>query len=200
MILFLLFAGVYWLYSFSLKPKVFLQKIWMGANVILGAAAITAIAFAYDVETLSTWSTMYVPINLWLNALVGGSIMALLTLQLGGAPGLAKSRLAKVLCALSGVAAVLNAITMLLQDASLLSTANAFGTASEQVPFYKFVILLFALLSAAGLLIYATGLFRREPRLPNLRQAGIACVLVLIAIFSTRFTFYMMHMTVGLAI
>ncbi len=199
-ILFLLSAGTYWLYSFTLKPKVILQKIWMGVAVLLGALAITAIAIAYNVETISTWNTIYVPINLWLNAVVGGSLMALLTLQIGQAPDLDKSRLAKVLCMFTGFGTAANAISMLMQDAMLPTLTNAFGSAADLVPFYKIVIALFIVLALAATLIYALKLFSHPPKLPDLPLACIACGLVLLAIFLTRFTFYMMHMTVGPAL
>ncbi|HBT95149.1 MAG TPA: DMSO reductase [Coriobacteriia bacterium] len=200
MVVFLLFAGVFWLYSFSLKPKVLLQKIWMGVTVVLGAIAITSIAFAYNVSTISTWNTVFVPINLWLNALVGGSIMALLTLQLGKAPGFATSKTAKGLCALAAVALVANAVSMVLQDVQLPTLTNAFGSAAELVPFYKIVIVAFVVLVATGLFIYGPRLYHTEPHLPGLTLACVANFVVLLGIFLTRFSFYMMHMTVGLAI
>lgn len=113
-VFFLMLLGTYWLYSFSKNQRIVLQKIWLAVTVIAAFVFITAVAFAYSVETIITWNTVYTPLGLWLNALIGGPLLALLTLQFARAPYLERTRFPLVLCGLALVASVLNIITLIL--------------------------------------------------------------------------------------
>ena len=77
-------AGVFWLYSFAEHPRTGLQRVLLA--VIDGAivAFVTAVAFAYDVDTIITWSLPLVPVALMLNALVGGPLIALVGFAAAG--------------------------------------------------------------------------------------------------------------------
>ena len=75
-VVFLALAGVYWLYSFAEQPRVGLQRSWMALAMAAGIVFVTSVAFAYSAETIVSWYTVYVPLNLWLNALVGGPLGA----------------------------------------------------------------------------------------------------------------------------
>lgn len=81
-VVFLALAGVYWLYSFAERPRRGLQRGWMGALIVASGAFVTSVAFAYAADTIVSWDTWHVPANLWLNALVGGPLLALLGLRL----------------------------------------------------------------------------------------------------------------------
>ena len=80
-VVFLALAGVYWLYSFAERPRVGLQRPWMVLAMAAGVVFVTSVAFAYNAETIVSWYTVYVPLNLWLNALVGGPVLALVGLR-----------------------------------------------------------------------------------------------------------------------
>ena len=69
-------AGIYWLTAFSERPNLSLRRAALVLIEVTGALFVTAIAFAYDAETILTWRTVYVPAALWLNALVAGPIIA----------------------------------------------------------------------------------------------------------------------------
>ena len=197
-IIFLIFAGLFWLYSFTEKQHVLLQKVWLGAIILASIAFIGAIAFAYDAKTIISWNTVYVPLNLWFNAGVGGPLLALLTLQLAKAPLLTQKSFTRDLCFVAGISLVANIISMVLQTIDLASIKNSYYSLAEMVPFYSVVIALFAVFSVIAIALYAWPL--RQSRLPSLKVSVVACIAVLAGIFLTRFFFYMMHMTVGLGV
>lgn len=195
---FLMLAGLYWLYSFAKHTSQGLQRVWLGLILAAGVLAITVIAFAYNSRTIVSWFTVYVPLNLWLNALVGGSLLALLTLQAAGETHIATNRFTRVMLMVSGFALLGNTVSLVLQNLELPHIENAFVTAAELVPAYGMLIAVFFVLCAFGLGIYVASV--RNARMPRLRWGITACALSLAGIFITRFAFYMMHMTVGLGV
>lgn len=196
-VIFLLLAGLYWLYSFFQEPHVTLQKVWMVFNILAGALFITTIAFAYSVETIISWNTFYAPLNLWLNALIGGPVLALLSFQVAKVDSIAK-QIGVPLCILSAISLALNTVSLGIQGFELSSLINSFGTAADLVPAYSFFVALFLMCCAGGITCF--WLHLRKKTLPKLYASIIACVVIFVGIFIVRFLFYMMHMTVGLGI
>ncbi len=197
-VVFLAFSGIYWLYSFSENPNLPFQKVWLTCIIISGAGFITGIAFAYSESTIVSWYSAYVPVNLWLNALVGGPTLALLSFQVARYDRI-RGLLGKVLCAISGVAIILNTISFALQDSTLPSMENSFTTAAELVPYYGVGVGAFAILGLCSLTIWGRlvwGKGRRQGIVPGI----VANILVFTGIFVMRFLFYMMHMTTGVGI
>ena len=76
-VIFLALAGVFWLYSFAERPHVGLQRGLLAAIDVAIVAFVVAVAFAYNVDTILTWSLPLVPVSLLLNALLGGPLLAL---------------------------------------------------------------------------------------------------------------------------
>lgn len=187
-VLFLLFAGVYWLYSFSLRPLRWLQGTLLVLQVVTAAVFVTAVAFAYDADTVTSWSTAYVPLGLWLNALVGGPVVALVALraaQWSSVEGGFKA----AMVALSGVALSANVAVFIFQGVALGGMENSLVRASELVPLYWPMLASFAACAAAGIAVA----FRKA----DVRSGIGACALLFIGVFVMRFSFYMMHMTAG---
>lgn len=73
-------SGLYWLYSFSVKPFAWLQRLLLAMIAATGIVFVAMVSLAYSVDTIVTWSLPTVPISLWLNALVGGPLLAAITL------------------------------------------------------------------------------------------------------------------------
>lgn len=194
-VVFLMLAGVYWLYSFSQNPRILLQRVWSAAIIVAGGVFITAIAFAYDAETIISWNTWFVPVSIWLNALVGGPFVALIALRAARADA-AIDRLGRLLCAIAAAALVGNTAVYALQGADLAGVANSFGTAADLVPHYGVLTVLFFLCCAIALVLVARSL--RAGGQPHLAALIGAAILVFAGIFVMRFSFYMMHMTTGL--
>ncbi len=76
-VIFLALAGVFWLYSFAEHPRVGLQRGLLAAIDAAVVAFVLSVAFAYNVDTILTWSLPLVPASLILNALFGGPLLAL---------------------------------------------------------------------------------------------------------------------------
>lgn len=202
-VLFLLMAGVYWLYSFAVSPRRVLLRALLVFQVLAAAAFVTAVAFAYAAETVPTWTLPTVPVALWLNALAAGPLLALVSLTVAHWPA-ASGRFGRVMLAVSGAASVAAVAVYAFQGFALSGVENAIVSAADLVPGYGAMLLAFALCSAGGLAVFAFSL--RASKLGEVSKArpivsrSLASALVLAGVFVMRFAFYMMHLTVGLGV
>ena len=197
-VVFLALAGVYWLYSFAERPRRGLQRGWMAALIVASGAFVTSVAFAYAADTIVSWDTWHVPANLWLNALVGGPLLALSGLRLARfAP--ADSLFGRVLVGMAVVALALNVGGYVLQGADLPGLRNAFVSAAGLVPSFGVLVAVFGVCGVLGIGLDGWALFVKRRPLSVVR-ASVACVFAFAGIFAMRFAFYMMHLTVGLGV
>ena len=198
---FLALAGIYWLYSFAERPRTGLQRGLLAAIDVAIVAFVAAVAFAYHVDTIVTWSLPLVPVSLGLNALVGGPLIALVGFALAQWPA---SRTA--LCGLAAGALVANTVVYAVLGAWLQPLANELATVEQLVPAYPAFVAAFILLGACGIALSwraageaaAAPAVAAEPR----RVVGLSAgaLLALAGIFVMRFVFYMTHLTVGLGV
>ena len=196
-VVFLALAGLYWLYAFAEHPRPGLQRAWLAAAMAAGVVFVVAIAFAYAAETIVSWYTVYVPLNVLLNSLVGGPVLAVAGLCAAGCEA-AQGRRGRAYVAVAAVALAANVVSFGLQSADLPVIENSFTTAANLVPYYGAMIAAFGTLGLAAVGVDAAALWGRA-RL-TLFRASAASVLALAGIFVMRFAFYMMHMTVGLGV
>ncbi|MEG1398113.1 MAG: DmsC/YnfH family molybdoenzyme membrane anchor subunit [Raoultibacter sp.] len=196
-VLFLGLAGMYWLLSFSEKPRLRFQKAWLIPTILAGVLMVQAIAFAYMAATIISWDTIYVPLSLWLNSLVGGPILALVSVRVARAHD-AWPPLGRVLCSIATVALVANVVVYLLQDATMASLVNSYVSAADLVPHYLGMIFGFAVLAGSGIVFAAWPLLRGTTAC--LPRDILACLLLFSGIFLMRFGFYMMHLTAGISL
>ncbi len=204
-------SGLYWLYSFSAKPFVWLQRLLLTMIVATGVAFVTMVSLAYSVDAIVTWSLPTVPIALWLNALVGGPLLAAITLY--AAQRRARvGRFGLLLMAVPLIALAANMVMYIVQGRLLSGVANSVVAAADLVPHYHAMLLAFALMCFAGCVLAAFTMHAvsREAVAHGggelafskrvLARMAVACLLVFAGIFVMRFAFYMMHLTVGLAV
>ena len=190
-------AGVYWLTAFSVdggRPR--LRRLALVAIAALGVIFVTAIAFAYDAETITSWHSPLVPISLWMNALVGGPLLALVGLAAAGF-ALSGSPLGRGLVVLAAAAWAANVVVYLLWGAQLPAFENALGSAADLSPVFGPLTAVFALLAGAGAALAARVVARPGACAPLPRLCA-AWALVALGLFAMRFAFYMTRMTVGL--
>lgn len=196
-VVFLGAAGVYWLLSFSLRPMVGPKNV-LSAMVVLSAVAfITAIAFAYDAATILTWHTPMVPASLWASAVLGGPLLATVTLRISGSEVLAKGK-ERAFAVVSAVGLVAATALYLLQGGVVARAENSLVSASELVPFYLPMVAVFFVLALAGIAVVFMPRSASRRRRP--RWDCLGALLALSGIFVMRFAFYMMHMTVGVSV
>ena len=207
-VIFLAFSGVYWLYSFAVKPRQLLQRLLAVGACVSAIACITAIAFAYSADTIITWDTPFSPLSLWTNALLGGPVLAIVGLRAARWKSRG-NRFGRLMLVLAVVALAACLVVYALQGAIVLPAENAVAFAGDLVPHYALLVCVFAVFAAAGIAVDALSLFRpsvsREGKASpdemtiSVVRASVAALLVLAGIFVMRFSFYMMHMTVGIS-
>lgn len=204
-------SGLYWLYSFSVKPFAWLQRLLLAMIAATGIVFVAMVSLAYSVDTIVTWSLPMVPISLWLNALVGGPLLAAITLYAAQWRALA-GRFGLLLMTVPFIALAANTVVYIVQGMQLGGVANSVVAAADLVPHYHTMLLAFALMCFAGCVLAAFTMHTvsREAVVHGggelalsrrvLVRLLVACLLVFAGIFVMRFAFYMMHLTVGLAV
>lgn len=207
-VVFLAFAGVYWLYSFAVKPNRTLQRVLAACACVGAAVCVTAIAFAYSARTIVSWDTPFAPAALWLNALVGGPVLAIVGLRFARWKSWG-NRYGCAMIALAVAALAACVVVYGLQGAWLSSVENSVRAATDLVPGYAAQVVAFALFALAGIAVDAVPLakaLRKRASSPagemtlSIPRAAVASALVFVGIFTMRFSFYMMHMTVGISV
>ncbi|WP_270296552.1 DmsC/YnfH family molybdoenzyme membrane anchor subunit [Eggerthella sinensis] len=86
-----------------------------------------------------SWYTVYVPLNLVLNAAVGGPILAIAGLRAAGYERI-EGRFGRVLAVVAAVALAANVVSFGMQSADLPAIENSFVTAAQLVPSYGLMI------------------------------------------------------------
>lgn len=197
-VLFLALAGVYWLTSYYDRVPSSLAHAWLALAALSALLMVYGISAAYSIGTIPTWDTPYVPVNLWLVGVTGGTVLGVATLCLAGATR--KPRLLMVLLICGTLALVVETACCALQDVNLSEYANGVVQATSLVPAYPVLIVLFAVCGCVGIAGMSFTLRRRLPGL-DVRAKVVVCLfaaLVFVGIFLVRFAFYGLHMTTGL--
>lgn len=197
-VVFLGSGGIYWLTSFASKPKsATFRRIALAFISAFGLLFIGAISVAYDADTIITWSSPYAVITLWLNACIGGPLLALFGFRLARFYTTGH-RLGKAMLVMGSVALIANVLFYIAWGSELPSVYNSYTTADILVPAYYPMIALFTIFCAIGIALSVRAV----------RDRGEASIWILvcavfsafIGIFFMRFAFYMIHMTVGVGI
>lgn len=196
---FLSLAALFWLNGFSLKDRRLLDRVLWVALFVTGALFIASVSFAYDVGTIITWSSPYVPPMIALSAPFAGPAIALASLA-AACPAVRFRRFERGSALITGVAGLAWVILQVLYRLELDQAGNALFGALELMPFYDAFLVAATCLGVAGFLalmrVLRSGALGRRRIL--LLAASALCLLG--AIFVMRFCFYTVHMTVGVAI
>lgn len=195
--IFLACAAVFWLIGFMLHEHRIVDRILMCLIAISGIIFIAMVSFAYDVATISTWHIPFVPATIAAGAFVNGPLLALLSLHFAGYP-FEGCMLCRILALVSAVA---SAVWLALNAAfgvAIGDVSNSLFSATELIPSY------FPCLAAAAILLIGVFVVTELPliRSGRRRTASLAAGVSLsfAALFIMRFMFYMVHLTVGLAV
>ena len=174
--------------------------VWLVVIILSSLAFVMSVAFAYDAETIISWNTPFVPVNLWLNSLVGGPILALFGLKAARFQSI-NGLFGKVLLIVAAVALVLNILSASAEYTNLSFVENAMARASDLVPFYGIVIMAYGIVGVVALVLDAFVLHADSepsglsPFRTSLTLSAVASFLVFAGIFAMRLMFYMMHLT-----
>lgn len=197
-VVFLGAAGVFWLTSFAEGPsRIGLRRVVAALVSLLGLAFIGAISLAYNASTIIAWNTPFAAASVWLNALAGGPLLAILGFRMARfyTEG---HRLGRAYVAIAAGAVIVGTIVYLAWAATLPGMQNAMTSAAELAPAFGPASLVFAALGAVGVALgMRTVMWKGEAPL----WLPIASTTAMLAgIFLMRFMFYMTHMTVGLGV
>lgn len=210
-VVFLALGGLYWLYTFTLKPSPVLSRLWLCLASAAALGFIAAVCFAYDDRTVITWQLPTGPLSVVANALLGAPLIALASLAWIGKKS-APKRYDQLLLALAAIMVVVNAAIYAWQWFVIGDLANSRVTALSLVPQYwlywgAFVVIEMVAVGLAARML-KRGAVAMPPQMSTKALARfvvpgkltLATVLSLSGIFIMRFVFYMLHMTVGLGV
>lgn len=163
----------------------------------MGLVFVGVISLAYDASTIITWNTAYTPLTTWLNALSGGSLLAMCGMRLARfyTEG---HRLGRALVGASAVAVAASLAAYIDWGLLFPDLHNPLASATELAPFFGPSIAVFGLLGAAALALGFKTVACVGEAPVWLPVASVA--LMLGGIFVMRFQFYMIHMTVGVGV
>ena len=179
--------------------------------MVTGAVFVAMVSVAYSVDTIPTWNLPTVPVSLWLNALVGGPLLAALTLYVARWGELA-GRFGLALMSVPVVALFANVAVYVAQGNMMAGLGNPVTAAVELVPHYWQMLAAATVLALAGCVLAAATMHvvsRRAGQAAGTLLAFskrvatrlcVACLLSFAGIFVMRFAFYMMRLTVGVAV
>lgn len=212
-VIFLALAGVFWLYSFAEHPRVGLQRGLLAAIDVAIVAFVSSVAFAYNVDTIVTWSLPLVPVSLMLNSLFGGPLLALVGFAVAGYD--AGRGGVRALLALATAAWVANVAVYAVLGFQLQGIENELVSAADLVAGYPAYLAAFTVLASCALVLawraaakHGNGRFsarqgdEAQAVSPKSHRGFLAAAsaLAFAALFLMRFTFYMSHLTVGLGV
>ena len=190
---FLVAGGAWWMVSFRDDITLGVRRAAVAVVLLAALVALYFISVAYSVPWIPTWALPTVPLTLFLNALVSGVVVGLLGLAV--ARQQPSPRFVAAALVVAAVAAVANGAVLLVQwhelaalaALALCAVAERCRKARRGVPSEKNALVAGASEGAAP-----ASVRRGRPLL-----LGAAVLLVLVACFLVRFTFYAMRMTVG---
>lgn len=205
---FLALGGVYWILSFRDDVRRPFRIAWLAITAVAGFVFVGYIAVAYSVPSVPTWNLPTAPLTLWLNALSSGPLVGLFGMLLARQePG---RRTTVALLALAALAAAGNAVVLGMQWDELHGIATTTTRAIDLAPAMPLAIGAYAACEAAAVALGGTGALRRSigagddpfaaaqrSRALRLALTAASAALALAACFAVRFTFYALHMTLG---
>lgn len=194
-------AGVFWLTAFSKATESGkrdnLRRVIAAFISVLGLIFIGAIALAYDANTIITWSTPFTPASIWFNALTGGPLLALAGCRIAQfSTPQHKLELAYLGIAVFGCIASI--LVYIAWDVSLPTMQNSMTSADTLAPMFGPMIVAFAVLCAFGIYLGVKAVMHIGQT--ALWVPCVSAICALAGIFIMRFSFYMIHMTVGLGV
>ena len=192
---FLALGGAYWILAFPYRQRTAPKTALLVASLISAAAFVHFVSRAYAVESIITWNNPVAPYTQWACAVAAGALVGLMGLRIAHFP--VARNLAAVLISVSALASVL-CIGLLIWEWQFVSPMRTVTTnAADAAGLFTAQTIAFAVLAIAGIVCAIVG--ERLSASERFAPAPfiVSVVLLLIACFIVRFTFYAMYMTAG---
>ncbi|OAQ15139.1 dimethyl sulfoxide reductase subunit C [Bibersteinia trehalosi Y31] len=156
--------------------------------VISGVIFVGAMAKLYLIPTVPTWNSVFTPFSFGLTALLAGSALTVVLLQL------AKVETGQTLFAkLSALFAFIAVVVAIFHYQHLAQTKNAIFHALDLVPSYAMYSVIRFIVIGCGIGLIFVSLKKQAVVL-----SGLGCLLIVAGELIARTLFYGTHMTVGL--
>lgn len=176
-------------------------KLGGARKALIAVVAVAALVFAaftgmaYMMDTIASWNTPLVPLQIVGFCLVGGSVLGILVLASAGALAPACEGAFKTAMYVMAIVGALIAVGALVgQVASVNTMSNPLVSGADIVS--NMTILVAA--SAVGIISAAAGAVCAVRGISATTMSALALVLVLVGVFAARLAFYGLQMSVGL--
>ncbi len=202
---FLALVAMYWLCGFMLQWHRGVDCALRIGMCAMSVVFLAMMSVAYSVPTIRTWDSPLFVATVLVSSCMGGPLIALLVLWVSKGFECSR-RLACWACAVSAVAALSWVVLHLIVGGGILGMRNGVYVVSDLVPLYYPMLLVVSLLLCASYVALAFGIRARggegarRRSVKSVALLSLSLSLVFVAIFAMRFSFYMMHLTVGVAV
>lgn len=202
---FLALVAAYWLCGFMLQWRRGIDRALRIAMCVMGLVFLGMMSVAYSVPTIRTWDSPFFMATVPVSAFMGGPLVALLVLWISKGFE-CSARLVRRSFAVSIAASIVWVVLHLNIGADVLGMHNELYVVADLVPMYGPMLVVASVLLVASYVIPAIvmrhqrGLGVQRRRLRGIISLSLAALLIFVAIFIMRFSFYMMHLTVGVAV
>ena len=191
---FLLFSGLYWLYSFDKRRVEGVSHALFALSAVSAAALLAFTSLAYAVESVPSWDVWLTPANLLTTALFSGSALAAAVLL---ASGVESKLWPRALLVVSLAALVLGTVLLGFHVHFLQGVSNNVTTAAALAPSYPISIAAHDVLGLAGLWLQWQGLSLKFSRKRAWALTAAGWLLVAVAALLVRFPFYDIYLSAG---
>ena len=192
---FMVAAAVYWIWALTGKMSYQIRKGFTGVLAVLAVVFSLTVGAAYLLPTIPTWNNAFTPASILGFCLFGGSLLALLVLQLSECADNALSGAGEnrffALFAIGFVLALVGVVGLWAIGSTAASPVVdvAANASSLLVAFVVFIVL--------SVIVFAVGFFSIK-LMPSTPVLIVALVLLAVAIFLARLVFYGMQIGIAL--
>lgn len=192
---FMVAAAVYWIWALTGKMSYQTRKGFTGVLAVLAVVFSLTVGAAYLLPTIPTWNNAFTPASILGFCLFGGSLLALLVLQLSECADNALSGAGEnrffALFAIGFVLALVGVVGLWAIGSTAASPVVdvAANASSLLVAFVVFIVL--------SVIVFAVGFFSIK-LMPSTPVLIVALVLLAVAIFLARLVFYGMQIGIAL--
>lgn len=202
---FLALVAVYWLCGFMLQWRRGIDRALRVGICAVGIVFLAMMSVAYSVPTIRTWDSPLFVATVLASSCMGGPLIFLLVMRVS--KGVACSRrLTRYMCACSIVGSLAWVALHLAIGANVLSMHNELYAVSDLVPLYGPMLFVASILLCVSYAVLFAAMKDQGKSDIRARSAkgvvmpSVSLLLVFVAVFVMRFSFYMMHLTVGVAV
>jgi anaerobic dimethyl sulfoxide reductase subunit C (anchor subunit)/Tat-targeted selenate reductase subunit YnfH len=194
-IVFTVVAVLYWILALTGKLPGGARKALSALTAVLGVVFVGLIGAAYLVKTIPSWDTIWAPVGVLGQCLLGGGVFALLVLQIGGSLKDEKVTtfrlIAIAVTIVGGVMAIGGLAGQFILASGLAETLPAVGLDFGQIQLW-----LIGFIIGAIILVVVAGysLFKQA----NTGLLGASCIIAVATVFAGRMVFYALMINVGL--